>query len=105
MKAERTIKSAAADVSDKIHNGTAEAASRIHDSVDAAEERVDDAVDSLSARLASLEAKWREHGEELLESAREIGDVAGKQVRAHPVAAFGVAFVAGMVVAKLMRRG
>lgn len=93
MKAERTIKSAAADAAANIHNG-----------VDAVADDVDAAVDSLGARLAALEAQWREHGAELLASAREIGGVAGKQVRAHPVAAFGVAFVAGMVVAKLLRR-
>jgi len=92
MKAERTIKDA-----------TAAAASGIHNGVDAAEEHVDEAVDTLSARLAALEAQWREHGEELLAGAREIGDVAGKQVRAHPVAAFGVAFLAGMIFAKMMR--
>jgi len=93
MKAERTIKDATADAAAKIHNG-----------VDAAEEQVDSTVDTLSARLAALEAHWREHADDLLAGAREIGDVAGKQVRAHPVAAFGVAFVAGMVVAKLLRR-
>jgi len=93
MKAERTIKDAAAEAATKIHNG-----------VDAAEEQVDATVDTLSARLAALEAQWREHADDLLAGAREIGDVAGKQVRAHPVAAFGVAFVAGMIVAKLLRR-
>ena len=104
MKVERTLKSAAADVADKMHNGTAETAAGIHNGVDAAEDRVDEAIDSFGDRLAALEAKWREHGEELLASAREIGSVAGKQVRAHPVAAFGVAFVAGMLAAKLLRR-
>jgi ElaB/YqjD/DUF883 family membrane-anchored ribosome-binding protein len=93
MSAETSVKAATATTASKIHNG-----------VDHAEESVDAAVDSFSARLAALEAQWREHGEALLESAREIGGVAEKQVRAHPLAAFGVAFAAGLVVAKLLRR-
>jgi len=93
MKAERTIKETAAETADKIHNG-----------VDMAEEQVDETVSSFAARLSALEAQWREHGEELLASAREIGGVAEKQVRAHPLAAFGIAFAAGIIVAKLLRR-
>jgi ElaB/YqjD/DUF883 family membrane-anchored ribosome-binding protein len=93
MKAERTIKDAAADAANKIHNG-----------VDSAEEKVDETVSAFSARLAALEAQWREHGEDLLASAREIGGIAEKQVRAHPLAAFGIAFAAGIVVARLLRR-
>ena len=93
MKAERTVKAAAAEAANTIHNG-----------VDVAEEQVDETVSAFAARLAALEAQWREHGEELLASAREIGGVAEKQVRAHPLAAFGIAFAAGIVVAKLLRR-
>lgn len=104
MKVERTLKAAANDAADTVRDGTAEAAAQVDAGVDAAEDSVDEAIDSIGARLAALEAKWREHGEELLDGVREIGSAAGKQVRAHPVAAFGVAFVAGMVAAKLLRR-
>ena len=93
MRTEKYIKSTAADAADKIHNG-----------VDATEEKIDESVDAFSARLASLEAQLRASGDRLLANAKELGDVAGKQVRTHPLAAFGVAFVAGIAVARLLRR-
>jgi ElaB/YqjD/DUF883 family membrane-anchored ribosome-binding protein len=93
MSVEASAKVAAAASAAKIHNG-----------VDHAEDDVDAVIESFSARLAALEAQWREHGQELLASARKIGGVAEKQVRDHPLAAFGVAFAAGLLVAKLLRR-
>ncbi len=93
MKSERIIKSAAADTAAKIHNG-----------VDQAEDTVDETVDAFSERLASLEAQLRENGERLLASAKQLSGIAEKQVRTHPLAAFGVAFVAGIAVARLLRR-
>jgi ElaB/YqjD/DUF883 family membrane-anchored ribosome-binding protein len=93
MKSERIIKSVAADTAAKIHNG-----------VDQAEDTVDETVDAFSERLASLEEQLRENGERLLASAKQLSAVAEKQVRTHPLAAFGVAFVAGIAVARLLRR-
>jgi ElaB/YqjD/DUF883 family membrane-anchored ribosome-binding protein len=93
MIVENSVKSSAAQAADRIHNG-----------VDAAEETIDESVDGFSARLALLEAQLRDSGERLLANAKQLSDVAGKQVRTHPVAAFGVAFVAGIVVARLLRR-
>jgi ElaB/YqjD/DUF883 family membrane-anchored ribosome-binding protein len=93
MKAEKAVKSAAAEAAHKLHNG-----------VNAAEENLDESVDAFSSRIASLEAQLRDTGERLLASAKDLGDVAGKQVRTHPLAAFGVAFVAGIAVARLLRR-
>ena len=93
MRTEKIIKSSAANAADKLHNG-----------VDAAEEKVDESVDAISARLASLEAQLRENGERLLASAKEISGLASQQMRTHPLAAFGVAFVAGIAVARMLRR-
>ena len=93
MKTEKIIKSATADAADKIHNG-----------VDVTEEKIDESVDAFSARLASIEAQLRDSGDRLLANAREISEVASKQMRTHPLAAFGVAFVAGIAVARLLRR-
>jgi ElaB/YqjD/DUF883 family membrane-anchored ribosome-binding protein len=93
MRTEKIIKSSAANAADKLHNG-----------VDAAEEKVDESVDAISARLASLEAQLRENGERLLASAKEISELASQQMRTHPLAAFGVAFVAGIAVARMLRR-
>jgi ElaB/YqjD/DUF883 family membrane-anchored ribosome-binding protein len=93
MKSEKIIKTAAADAAAKIHNG-----------VDQAEDTVDDSVDAFSARLELLETQLRDSGERLLASAKQMSSLAEKQVRTHPVAAFGVAFVAGIAVARLLRR-
>jgi ElaB/YqjD/DUF883 family membrane-anchored ribosome-binding protein len=93
MNSERTIKSAAADAAGKIHDG-----------VNAAEDKLDESVDAMSSRLASLEAQLRDTGERLLANAKELSETAGNQMRTHPLAAFGVAFVAGIAVARLLRR-
>src|ERR1700736_4686673 len=93
MKTENTIKTKVADAADKLHNG-----------VDKTEEKIDESVDEFSTRLASLEAQLRESGERLLASAKEMSGLASTQMRTHPLAAFGVAFVAGIAVARLLRR-
>ncbi|HZP64894.1 MAG TPA: hypothetical protein VFB32_01175 [Rudaea sp.] len=93
MKTEKSVKDTARDVADKVHNG-----------VDAAEEKLDETVEAFGARLAQIETLLRENGERLLASAKEIGDVASKQVRTYPLAAFGIAFVAGIALARMLRR-
>ncbi|MDR3386082.1 MAG: hypothetical protein P4L92_03445 [Rudaea sp.] len=87
-----------------VKDAAAEAANKIHNGVDQAEDAVDESVDAFSARLASLEAQLRDSGERLLASAKQMSGLAEKQVRTHPLAAFGVAFVAGIAVARLLRR-
>ena len=72
--------------------------------VDATEDKLDESVDAVSSRLTSLEAQLRDTGERLLANAKELSETAGKQMRTHPLAAFGVAFVAGIAVARLLRR-
>lgn len=93
MRTEREIRKSAAEVAKKLHNG-----------IDAGEATLDDSVEAFSARLASLETRLRHTGERLLDNARELGGSAGKQMRTHPLATFGVAFVAGIAVARLLRR-
>jgi hypothetical protein len=93
MTNDNTIKSSVAYAADKIHNG-----------VDATEDNIDKSVDAFSARLASLEAQLRDSGERLLSSAKEMSGLAANQLRIHPLAAFGVAIVAGIAAARLMRR-
>jgi len=55
-------------------------------------------------RLEALEEQLREVGDRLLESAKTLSAVASKQMQLHPMAAFGVAFLAGMTAARLLRR-
>lgn len=93
MRNEQTIKSKVATAADTIYNG-----------IDATEEKIEESVGAISGRLTSLEAQLRDSGEQLLASAKEISEAAGKQMRTHPLAAFGVAFGASIVVARLLRR-
>ncbi len=88
-----TVKSAIDDAANDIHNG-----------VDTAEQKLDDNIDALSERIAELEKQLRQTGELLLQNAKVLGGSASKQIQLHPLAAFGVAFFAGLTVAKLLRR-
>ena len=93
MKTEQSIKSS-----------TAEAAKKLHDGINGAEETLDDSVAAFSDRLAGMETQLREVGERLLANAKELSGSASKQMRTHPLATFGVAFVAGIAAARLLRR-
>ena len=68
-----------------------------------AEERVEAAAAGLNADFEELEARLRDAADRLTDSAKAIGSIASRQVQAHPLAAFGIAFLAGITVAKLMR--
>jgi ElaB/YqjD/DUF883 family membrane-anchored ribosome-binding protein len=58
----------------------------------------------LRANGANLEDELREAGERFAEGAKTFGTAAVEQVRAHPLAAFGVAFAAGFVLSRAFRR-
>ena len=60
--------------------------------------------DEISERLEALEEQLRIAGDRLLESAKTLSAAASKQMQTHPMAAFGVAFLAGITVARLLRR-
>ena len=83
---------------------TAHVAANLHDGIDVAERKIDDSIDGFSARLASLESRLREGGERVLADARDLGEAASERMRSHPLAAFGLAFAAGIVVARMLRR-
>src|ERR1700759_5320962 len=77
---------------------------RAADKIDAATDKMDAAADDLNARINEISERLKADGERLLASAREFGDVISKQTRQHPLTACGVAFVAGIAIARLMRR-
>lgn len=54
--------------------------------------------------VEDLERRLQDTAETLKDSARVLGDLASRQIRAHPLAAFGVAFFAGLTAARLLRR-
>ncbi len=53
---------------------------------------------------AQLEDELRDAGERFAEGARTFGNAAAEQVRAHPLAAFGIAFAAGYILSRALRR-
>jgi len=46
----------------------------------------------------------RDLGARMLESSRTLSDEAARQARLRPLAVFGAAFLAGVIVARVLRR-
>jgi ElaB/YqjD/DUF883 family membrane-anchored ribosome-binding protein len=65
--------------------------------------RVRKMAQSLHEAVDSLEQKLGHSSERVMSMQQEYGDMAREQVRANPLAALGVAFAAGYIIAKIMR--
>jgi len=78
---------------EQIESGVAAAAASLTNGADAVGEQSDE-----------LQEKLRDIGRRLLDTSKELGDEAAKQARLRPLAVFGVAFVAGIIVARVLRR-
>lgn len=76
----------------------------MHDGVNGSSGKPTDDIEAAGERLEALEEQLREAGERMLENAKTLTAAASKQMQMHPLTAFGVAFVAGLAVAKLLRR-
>lgn len=81
------------------------------DTIDTVTATADEAVRSakrfgerLRANGAALQEELGDAGEQFVDGARRIGGIAAEQIRAHPLAAFGIAFAVGVVAARLLRR-
>jgi ElaB/YqjD/DUF883 family membrane-anchored ribosome-binding protein len=85
------------------------------DAGDEVVDAVDESIDAGKGELHRLRAKLRENGSQLeddlrdagarlSEGARTLGSALSEQVREHPLAAFGIAFAAGVIVSRAMRR-
>jgi ElaB/YqjD/DUF883 family membrane-anchored ribosome-binding protein len=69
-----------------------------------AQARLEDDIEAFRKRLDTFEEQLRVTGDRLLENAKELTVAASRQMQLHPLTAFGVAFLAGVTVAKLLRR-
>jgi len=78
---------------DQIENGVAEGMSSLGDDVEASGDQPDEPQETL-----------RDVGRRILDTTKGLGDEATRQARLHPLAVFGVAFVAGIIVARALRR-
>lgn len=57
----------------------------------------------LRANGAELEEQLRDASERFAHGAKTFGAAAAEQMRAHPLATFGIAFAAGVVVSRWLR--
>ena len=91
--------------SERTGNGerTAPISAGVEGKIGEAEARVEAVASDMGADLEELEERLREAADRLTDTAKALGSIASRQVQAHPLAAFGVAFLAGLTVAKLMR--
>ena len=83
---------------------TAEAEIDVEVPAGANRSQVEEDLEEASERLEAVEEQLREAGDRLLESAQALKEIASRQMQMHPMAAFGVAFLAGITVARLLRR-
>jgi len=65
--------------------------------------RVRKMAQSLHEAVDTLEQKLGTSSDKMMSLQQEYGDMAREQVRANPLAALGVAFAAGYVLAKILR--
>lgn len=88
------------EVKAQIHKG----ADRIESDVEAAATRIGNGADALAEQRDELMQTLRDLGRRMLESSKALSDEAVKQARLRPLAVFGVAFLAGVVAARVLRR-
>ncbi len=78
-------------------------------------EQISDGIDQVTSSASRFSERLRKNGSALHEElnaagerfgdgAKRFGSVASEQVRAHPIAAVGIAVVAGVLLSRLMRR-
>lgn len=79
-------------------------ADQIEDGVEATAASLGNGADTLASRTEDLQDTLRDLGRRMLESTKALTDEATKQARLRPLAVFGVAFVAGVIVARVLRR-
>jgi ElaB/YqjD/DUF883 family membrane-anchored ribosome-binding protein len=65
--------------------------------------RVRKVAQTLHEAVDTLEQKIGVSSDKVMSLQQEYGDMAREQVRANPLAALGVAFAAGFVIAKILR--
>ena len=88
------------EIKAQIHH----AADRVEDGVEAAASALGNGVDALGAEHGELQRMLRDLGQRVRESTKALTDEATRQARLRPLAVFGLAFLAGVVAARALRR-
>jgi ElaB/YqjD/DUF883 family membrane-anchored ribosome-binding protein len=81
-----------------------EDAESIERAVEAEAARIGNGAAAGGEYLDELQDRLRDIGRSLRESANALADEAAKQARLRPLATFGIAMLAGMLVARALRR-
>ena len=87
----------ATDVAGKV-------AGKISDGLDEAARSASRFSERLRSNGAALHEELSAASDRFGDGAKRLGDVAAEQIRAHPLAAFGIAVAVGVVASRLLRR-
>ena len=79
-------------------------AEHVEDAVKAAAASVANGAEALGEQRDEVLDRLRDIGNDLMDRAKALTDEANKQARLHPLAVFGVAFIAGVIAARALRR-
>jgi ElaB/YqjD/DUF883 family membrane-anchored ribosome-binding protein len=92
------------EMKEQLDEAGAAVADAARDSVDATTGELHRLRAKLRSNGAHLEDELRDAGERFAQGAKKFSEAAAEQVREHPMAAFGIAFAAGVVVSRWLRR-
>ncbi len=84
----------------KIHKGAEE----IERGVEAAAEQLANGAETTVRKCDALKSGIEDIAQRLRDGTKGMSDEIAKQARLHPLATFGVAFAAGLIVARVLRR-
>ncbi len=88
----------------KLDEAGAEAAGAAREDVEHLRGELHRLREKLRANGARLEDELRDASDRFADGAKKFGTAAAEQIREHPLAAFGIAFVAGVALSRLLRR-
>ena len=88
------------NVKTKIHKR----AEQIESGVESAARKLSDSADTIARKSDELRDEMAEMASTLREHTKGFAGDAAKRVREHPLASFGLAFAAGILVARALRR-
>jgi ElaB/YqjD/DUF883 family membrane-anchored ribosome-binding protein len=88
----------------KIAAAVHDAKEKVSDSVESAELTAEELGDAAARKFAAIRTKLREGAEKVRDNARDLRENAGERLKTYPIASVGVAFLAGVAIASLIRR-
>lgn len=91
------------EMKQKLDEAGAEAVEATREQVEQLQGELHRLREKLRANGAQLEDDLRAAGDRFSEGAKKFSSAAAEQIREHPLAAFGVAFAAGVVLTRLLR--